>query len=188
MQSVTRREFMAIAATAVMLGGCAASQPTQPTQPAQSGPADASVGDELDVSTKSGDVRVTVDGFEMSQSLTKEFQDYTQIDADHACGVLMLTLENVSYESKSLVSNELGDCVDLNDVLRVKDGDGVSLDPMSTGDDYGDYESSAGGIIDCAKGEKVRVAVCYSVNPSLASVDVETADGASSVHVEITQA
>lgn len=189
MHAFTRRQFIAIAAIATTaLPGCAASQgQAVPEEP--EGPAEKSVGDVLPVSTKKGDVNVTVDGFDISQKLTTWFHDNTHdLDADHAIGVLELTLENVSYESKSLVSNKLGDCVDLDDVLRVKDGDGVSLDPMSTGLDYGDYESSAGGIIECDQGEKVRVAVCYSVDPSLSSVDVATVDGSATVHVDITQA
>lgn len=180
MKTITRREFvMCIAAAAAMVQGCAAH-----TQQ-ESGPAEKQPGDELDVSTKKGEVKVVVDGFDISQKLTADFQGYTQIDADHACGVLMLAVENVSYEDKSL---GLDGYVDLEKVLRVKDADGVSLAPMSTGDVYGDYEASAGGIIECDQGEKVRVAVCYSVDPSLEDITVETTDGGAVVHLQAAQA
>ena len=181
MQNITRRQFFAAAtATVTLLSGCSSqSAQTQHTEE----PVEKSVGDEFSVSTKKGDVNITVDGFEISQALTDEFHSYTQIDADHSCGVLMLTVENVSYEDKSNPG-----WVYLDYVLHVKDTDGVSLSPMSTGDVYGDYEATAGGVIECDQGEKVRVAVCYSVDPSLSSVDVATVDGSATVHVDITQA
>lgn len=181
MQNITRRQFVVIASAVVaLLPGCS-SQPTQPQQ--EDGATEKAVGDEISVSTKNGDVNITVDGFDISQALTDEFHGYTQIDAEHVCGVLMLTVENVSYEDKSNPGWVL-----LDHVVHVKDADGVSLSPMSTGDVYGDYEASAGGVIECDKNEKVRVAVCYSVDPSLSSVDVVMVDGNAIVHVDVAQA
>jgi hypothetical protein len=182
MQDITRRQFFAVVTAAVvLLPGCSA-QSSQSGQKESDGPAEKSIGDELAVSTKKGDVNVTVNGFVINQALTTEFQNYTQIDANHACGVLMLTVENVSYEDKSNPGWIL-----LDNMLHVKDTDGVSLSPMSTGDAYGDYEASAGGVIECDQGEKVRVAICFSVDPSLSSVDIVTVDNSATVHVDVVQ-
>jgi hypothetical protein len=187
LQDITRRQFFAVvAAAAALLPGCSAqtAQPAQSAQEESDGPAEKSIGDELAVSTKKGDVNVTVNGFDISQSLTADFQKYTQIDAEHACGVLMLTVENVSYEDKDNPGWILLD----NYVLHVKDTEGVSLAPMHTGQAYGDYEASGAGAVECDQGEKVRVAVCYSVDPSLSSVDVVTIDKSATVHVDVVQA
>lgn len=183
MQNITRRQFFAVAtATVTLLSGCSSqSAQTQHTEE----PVEKSVGDEFSVSTKKGDVNITVDGFEISQALTDEFHSYTQIDADHSCGVLMLTLENVSYEDSSI---GIDGYVDLDKVMSIRDPEGVSLAPISTGDVYGDYEASAGGYIECAEGEKVRVAVCYSVDPSLESIDAVMSDDSAIVHVTVNQA
>ncbi|MFU0811954.1 MAG: hypothetical protein ACFWTL_09935 [Atopobium sp.] len=186
MRDITRRQFFAVVTAAVaLLPGCSAqpSQSSQSTQKESDGPAEKSIGDVLAVTTKKGDVNVTVNGFDISQSLTEENQKYKLIDADHAWGILMLTVENVSYEDE----NNPGWILLDDYVLHVKDTDGVSLAPLHTGQAYGDYEASGAGAIECDQGEKIRVAVCYSVDPSLSSVDVVTIDNSATVHVDVVQ-
>jgi hypothetical protein len=191
---LTRRGFISLTALSTLaLVGCgsessstddeeSSSSDTADT-PEEEQPTEAAVGDVVAVSTEYGDVNVTIDGFETSQSMTDDFRSYGEITDSEVVGVLMLVLENVSFDDGY---NE--GFVALDEVFRVEDPDGISVSYMNSGYDYGQYKCAAGAFAECAIGETARFAIMYAMSPSITQVTVVFPDVNTTVPVSVGQA
>ena len=143
------------------------------------GPAAASIGDEIPVSTKYGNLKVTVEGFETSADMTANSFSDTLTEGD-MLGLLLLLVENVSYEDQYNQNS-----IALAPDVYVKDPSGVTLNPLSSSTDYGKYRGAAGGYAELPVGQKARIAVFYDVSPDMESVTVVA--GNTSVDVPVAR-
>jgi hypothetical protein len=139
----------------------------------------ASVGDEVYVTTDKGDLKITVEGFTISQKETNSFAQYNQINSGSDVGILLLKIENVSYNSSS------DNYVSIKNDIYAIGPDGVTLNPMNTADNYGEYEGAAGAYFQINQGQTKRIAVFYQVSPSVTSITVKAGD--TSIAVNVTQ-
>lgn len=126
--------------------------------------ASAEVGEPISVSTGDGDLVITVEGFEDSQEAYEQYSEYGNIDEEMRVGFLLMLVENISYEE-----NEYGTLF-LDSVIYVKDSDGVTINPLSGGWDYGQYEAAPGYAFDCKAGQTKRVAVPFQIPEGTSSV------------------
>lgn len=143
----------------------------------------AGVGDAVDVTTEHGDLRVTVDGFETSERLRQEESTFNGMSDGETIGVLKLLVENVSYNDQYNKGS-----VSLEECMRITGSDGVTINPMSSASEYGQYAAAAGAFFDCDEGEKVRVAVWYQMDASIDEVTVMLHDPRTTVTVQVGRA
>lgn len=127
-------------------------------------PAELNPGDVVTVGGKYGELKLTVDGFELNDTIRDRYGN-DEVGADNTIGILYLTVENVSYDD----SYNPG-YVSLDSEVYLQDPDGVTLNPLSSGFGIGQYASAPGAFFYCAKGQKVRVAVEYVVPKNVESV------------------
>ena len=186
MEDITRRNFICLAGLtgAALMAGCtqhpaegkkteekATDTPKQeekPKEPEQE--KTANIDEEVSATTEFGDIKLTVKGFETSDDIrglyTGEYST-DKVSDTQTVGALLLLLENVSYKDQYNP-----DRVDLKQVLIVKDADGISLSPLNSAADYGQYEAAAGAFPSCKVGEKKRVVVYYIVEKSMETATV----------------
>lgn len=132
-------------------------------EPTEANNKTAKVGETIPVTTKYGDLEITVNGFEISDYMTDQFARYDQVKDGLNVGLLLLTVKNVSYQYND-------DYVSLSTDVYVNDGNGVSMTPMSSSLDYGEYKGAAGAYFECREGQSVYVAVLYQLDPSTTEV------------------
>lgn len=131
----------------------------------------ASVGDEIVIDSVYGEVKVTVDGFELSEGMRARYARGTNIRDSRTIGVLLLKIENVSY------SNPYGDnYISLNGIMRLKDGDGITLTEMSSTYEYGEYKGAGGPHFDLPKGDTGKFAMFYIVSRDTDTVTLAIGD------------
>ena len=128
----------------------------------------ANLGDSIAVSTNKGDYNVVVNGFSTSKKMTEEKARQDGSSEGEAIGLLLLTVENVSYND-----TDITDSIELEPDVSVVDSEGVTLHAEDWSLDYGKYDGAAGGYAHNVKqGQTKRVAVFYSVDASETTVDV----------------
>ena len=93
-------------------------------------------------------------------------------------GILLLLVENVSYEDQY---NE--GFVSFSPDVYVKDSSGITLSPLGSGTNYGQYASASGAYAQLPVGQKSRFAVLYDVSPAMDAVTVVAGDTAVDVSV-----
>lgn len=189
MEDVTRRGFLGVLGIgAAAVAGCSSRQAAGDEGAVEEGPGEpeersADVGEEVDVSTKHGDLRVTVDGFETSEALREQEATFSEIPDGETIGVLMALVENVSYDDRYNPGH-----VGLNGCMRVTDPDGVTISPMGMASPYGQYAPAAGAFFACVVGERVRVAVWYRMDASIEEVSVVFDSPRTTVRVPVGRA
>lgn len=102
-----------------------------------------------------GNIIITAEGFERSQTMTDEFRSYGQVDDGYSVALLLLMIENESesgFEEYGTLAR-----------AWLEDADGVTLNPLSSGLDYGEYKSAPGFAFAVALGQTIRIAVPYQV-------------------------
>lgn len=186
MVDITRRGFVTlVGAGALALAGCSSGDDyeTKAEDESKKKPKTqlAEVGDAVDAKTKSGDLRLTVEGFETSEELRQQEATYNRVADGETIGVLKLLVENVSYDDGS-------GFVQLDSALRVTDPDGVTMTPMSSAWPYGQYEAAAGAVIECAVGETKRVAVQYLMDTSTEGVTIVISSPKTEVRATVERA
>lgn len=127
----------------------------------------AKVGDEVTVSSKNGDLIITVIGVETSEKLRDRFSRSGHVPDGKTVGLLLLTVENVSYNQEGTDRIELDPNVTLVDPAT-----GVTLTPMGTGTSYEDYQDATGGGTRLPVGQKRKVSVPYVVDSSMTKASV----------------
>lgn len=128
----------------------------------------ANLGDSIAVSTDKGDYNVVVNGFSTSKKMTEEKAKQGDLSDGEATGLLLLTVENVSYNDA-----DISDSIELEPDVSVVDSEGVTLYAENWSLDYGKYDGAAGGyVLNVKQGQTKRVAVFYSVDASETTVDV----------------
>lgn len=139
----------------------------------------ATIGEVIPVSTDRGNFNVTINGFEDSQSMYDQFAQYEAIDDGLRIGLLLLTVENVTYDTGDY------DTMFIEGDVYVEDSDGITINPMNGAYDYGQYEAAPGYAFDCVQGQTKRVAVPFQIPEGLTDVTVVIGDNV--VPVQITQ-
>lgn len=128
----------------------------------------ANLGDSIAVSTDKGDYNVVVNGFSTSKKMTEEKAKQGDLSDGEATGLLLLTVENVSYNDA-----DISDSIELEPDVSVVDSEGVTLHAENWSLDYGKYDGAAGGyVLNVKQGQTKRVAVFYSVDASETTVDI----------------
>ena len=128
----------------------------------------ANLGDSIAVSTDKGDYNVVVNGFSTSKKMTEEKAKQSDLSDGEATGLLLLTVENVSYNDA-----DISDSIELEPDVSVVDSEGVTLHAENWSLDYGKYDGAAGGyVLNVKQGQTKRVAVFYSVDASETTVDI----------------
>ncbi len=128
----------------------------------------ANLGDSIAVSTDKGDYNVVVNGFSTSKKMTEEKAKQGDLSDGEATGLLLLTVENVSYNDADISGS-----IELEPDVSVVDSEGVTLHAENWSLDYGKYDGAAGGyVLNVKQGQTKRVAVFYSVDASETTVDV----------------
>lgn len=172
---------------AATLAGCASPEPGQPIADSQNAseqnqaevassaakpsPEQASVGDRIELSTKYGDIAVTVDGFVLNEKMAEDFAKYGQIQEGKTVGLLQLTVENVSFKM-----NDNGD-IPLSDFVYAEDSSGVAMTVMDSAFNNGDeYRPIAGGYCTCQQGKTIRVAIPCVADPVTTEVTAVAGD------------
>lgn len=139
-------------------------------------PTPANIGDEISVSTEYGDLKVTVEGLDRSKSLYDTINYDGSVPAGQSIYALRLIVKNVSYND----SYNKG-FVDLNNALRLEDADGITVNPMSSAYEYGEYSLFAGAFGELAEGQTVRAVIEYQSSADLSNATVLVGDSAVSV-------
>ena len=186
MENITRRGFIGLAGLtgAALMAGCtqqpaeskkaeekatdAPKQEEKPKEPEQE--KTANIDEEVSATTKYGDIKITVKGFETSDDIRERYTgEYStdKVSDTQTVGALLMLLENVSYKDQYNP-----DDIDLQQAMTVKDADGISLSPLNSAADYGQYEAAAGAFLSCKVGEKKRAAVYYIVEKSMETATV----------------
>lgn len=127
-------------------------------------PASVEVGEPISVSMGDGDLVITIEGFEDSQEAYDYYSEYGDIDEEMRMAFLLMRVENISYEA-----NEYGTLF-LDGIIYVEDSDGVTINPLNGGWDYGQYKVAPGYAFDCQVGQTKRVAVPFQVPEGTSSV------------------
>lgn len=127
------------------------------------------VGGVIDVETEYGSLEITVDKFVVRDGLTESRIESGHTASDEAVGHLDLTVSNISYQKEN-------GKVDLSKCMKVKDDEGFTLKPMNLGWDAGVYSSAAGGHFECPIGEKMKIAVFYTIPSNCSSLRIEVGD------------
>lgn len=143
----------------------------------------ASVGDTVSVSTKHGDIGISVDAFLDSSDMTSKFLSQGQIKDGQSVGLLELVVSNTSYSNTASSSQQY--YISLPSCLSVTGSDGVNLSVLSSGYDAGMYKMAAGGFFECKPGESERIAVPYTIANGMENVTVLA--GNYSIPVAVTQ-
>ena len=170
---IDRKLFLAIASTTVVgLIGCSdedtekkSAQESQDSTVDEPTPSDnnldvsqtAEVGEEVTYQSirEDGEFIVTVEGLERSESMTVDFQGYGDVMDGYSACLLLLMIEDVDVEipgSFTTLAN-----------MRLEDSDGVTVNPLNSGFDYGEYASAPGGAFEISEGQKVRIAIPYQL-------------------------
>lgn len=161
-------------ALAFALAGCAGNQQSQQEkQPEEQ--KTASVGDEIQVQTKYGDLNVTVEGFETDQATTEQYREYgdTWFDKDGTFCALTMTVENVSYENNDVTP---ADTLPLGNYVAALD-DGAEMEPLNTGNAYGTYTNALNGYLnDFPTGKKAKVALTYCLTDVPSQITAKVGD------------
>jgi ABC-type glycerol-3-phosphate transport system substrate-binding protein len=166
-------------------GGQASSSSTSSTTQAastQAQPTTAALDTPIKASTKNGDLEISVEGFVNSPKMREQFATSDKIADNKTVGVLELVVNNVSYQQKN---SSLPDYIPLDDAMYATDSKGISMDPMNSAIDYGEYAAAAGAYFKCPQGQTKRAAVLYVVDKDLAQVTVHV--GNTTVAVPVTQ-
>lgn len=185
MENITRRGFIGLAGLtgAALMAGCSQKQETSKKAeekatdtPKEEKPKEkeqektANIDEEVSATTKYGDIKITVKGFETSDDIRERYTgEYStdKVSDTQTVGALLMLLENVSYKDQYNP-----DDIDLQQAMTVKDADGISLSPLNSAADYGQYEAAAGAFLSCKVGEKKRAAVYYIVEKSMETATV----------------
>ena len=189
MENITRRGFIGLAGLTGALFAAGCSQKPEASKkdeekatdtPKEEKPKEkeqeqeqekiANIDEEVSAATKYGDLKITVKGFETSDDIrglyTGEYST-DKVSDTQTVGALLLLLENVSYKDQYNP-----DDIDLQQAITVKDADGISLSPLNSASDYGQYKAAAGAFLSCKVGEKKRAAVYYIVEKSMETATV----------------
>lgn len=151
--------------------------------PSEEEPKTAEVGEAIPVEAIDGDLNVTVEGFEDSNYMTTSGALSSVVFEGKHVGVLLLAVENVSYEYPDVSGQD--HYVDLNPYVVLKGEDGVGISVMDTAIDYGEYVGAAGAFFVCPKGQSMHVALLYQIDPGTKTV-VASIDG-TDVEVPVTE-
>lgn len=109
---------------------------------------------------------VVFEGIDYSESLTDYEKEYGGADKNESIYVARLKVTNISAEQDSFIPVE--------QVIFVKDSDGVSLTPSNTGLRYGQYTPMFdNGIYDLPQGETKRYRYSFIGPKGLDKVNVE---------------
>lgn len=131
----------------------------------------------IKVSSKFGDLEVTIEGFDISEKMTNQFSD--DVSEGQKTGVLKMIVKNDSIDTNQI------DGIPLYEAVYVNGEDGVSLTVLSSSIDYGKYEGCAGGYVDSIQqGQSKRVAFLYPVDANTENVEVNVKGTVVSVPVE----
>lgn len=109
---------------------------------------------------------VVFEGIDYSESLTDYEKEYGGASKNESIYVALLKVTNISADQDSFIPVE--------QVVFVKDADGVSLTPSNTGQRYGQYTPMFdNGIYDLPQGETKRYGYSFIGPKGLDKVDVE---------------
>nr|DAV41136.1 MAG TPA: hypothetical protein [Caudoviricetes sp.] len=202
MENITRKSFIGLAGLSciALATGCKGAQPEESSKKkedqsnkessttevkdnkkAEEEEKTAAIDEEIAVKTTFGDLKITVKGFETSDTLREQYNYNGNIKDDETIGTLLLLLENVSYKDQYNP-----DLVSLGEVITVKDADGISIHALNSASDYGKYEGAAGGSLTCKVDEKKRVAIFYLISKSMTTATVFV--NKTKIEVPVTQA
>lgn len=119
---------------------------------------EGNLGEQVEATTKYGNVGITVDSLLLDESLTSLNQEY--LGDDEEVATLNLIVENISYFDKLNP-----DYIDISQCMSLIDSDGISLNALQSFNSQGSgmYEHSTDFVESPKEGESRRVAVLYAV-------------------------
>lgn len=125
------------------------------------------------VSTRYGKLKVTVDGFVTNAAVTEDCRTSPMFGADSTPGMLLLTVENVSYHDPDAIPD---DTVELRKCVQVNvGGKAPSLLDFSLAHDG--YESAYQGKVQCfAPGTTLKCNLAYELTDVPSEVCVTVGD------------
>lgn len=134
------------------------------------------------VSTRYGKLKVTVDGFVTNAAVTEDCRTSPMFGDDSTAGMLLLTVENVSYHDPDAIPDdtvELGKCVKVN-----VGGKAPSLLDFSLAHDG--YESAYQGKVQCfSAGTTLKCNLAYELTDVPSEVCVTVGDAQVMVPVSV---
>lgn len=113
-----------------------------------------SAGETVTANTELGEIAITINALKKS-----DWKERAEEEGDFFIGILECIIENKSYSDPYNEGYVL-----LDNFVGVFDMDDIQKDTYSSSYDYKDFVSAAGGFFELAKGNKVKVAIPYSLS------------------------
>lgn len=137
----------------------------------------AAVGQEIEVSTEKGDVKITFDGFVVSAQNTGRAIESGEMTQNQEYGSLLITLENISFDDPN-VNGPDDTFVNTEYVYALCDMEGAAFGTFNSSWGYPGYEFTT-DLIEIEKGAKKRFEVTYAIDAGATELEVKTTSGLS---------
>lgn len=193
MKAINRKAFLALAGSTILtLAGCSNNEPVKKEPEPEQDTASKIDGidtDEHAEESKTGQVGepidtgsaiITIEALEHSKSNEDIYRDWGDVRDDEIVLMLTATFKNIS------MSADMSDgSLYIDDLIRLKDDQGVTATSVMSSTSYGMYDVVTGSTLDCPIGEAKHVAIPYIVPSDIPSWSAQV--GNTNVPLTITE-